>query len=88
MNKRTIDLGKDGKWERVNKTQARNAAKRGETVLMHPCNLSPYYGLGVFRTYYTYGTSENFDEWVETWGWFNCTNSETGYYPAYYLQTA
>lgn len=95
MLKRIIDTGTNGNheyWGRVNVVRARNAAKRGERVLVHPCNLNPYYGLGTFRCIYNPNDEQtreyygDFDKWRLYFEIYNCTSNETGFYPAYYLR--
>lgn len=89
MNKRTLELKYEDHteyWERINAIKAKRLAAEGERILMHPCNLNPYYGLGCFRAIYDPETDGEFDRWLNSYVYYNCTNAETGTYPAYYVE--
>lgn len=75
---------------RVNKTKARKAYLNGERVFVQSCNFHP---LGVWSKAHELGKydevsmtkSETFDLIVTSYESYNCTNSKTGKYAAFYL---
>ena len=95
MNK--YSFTKNGKtWERITKKQARVAYNNGEDVLFCPVNMRPFgvrlwsvkinisqdTDIGILDKW----TKENsFDRAVNNFEYYNCINSETGYYTAFYL---
>ena len=83
-------------WERITKKQARSAYNNGEDVLFCPVNMRPF---GVWHTGAQINISQDtdigildkwtkensFDRAVNAFEIYNCINSETGYYTAFYL---
>lgn len=77
--------------KRINKRQARKAYESGKKIYFIPCKLNPYYLDGVFmipeqkasnpESEYNY----RFDELVNAFEFYNCINSETGKYTAFYI---
>lgn len=95
MNKyRFTNNGKT--WERITKKKARSAYNNGEDVLFCPVNMRPF---GVWYTGAQINISQDtdigildkwtkensFDRTVNSFEFYNCINSETGYYTAFYL---
>lgn len=87
MNKyRFTDNGKT--WERITKKQARAAYNNGEDVLFCPVNIRPgtpwYLEIDVNKNFEGYN-GVSFEKAVNAFEFYNCINSETGYYTAFYL---
>ena len=95
MNKYSVT--NNGKtWERITKKQAREAYNNGEDVLCCPVNMRPF-GAWLWSVKINISqdtdigildkcTKENsFDRSVNAFEYYNCINSETGYYTAFYL---
>ena len=83
-------------WERITKKQARAAYNNGEDILFCPVNMRPFgmwnmgaqinisqdTDIGILDKW----TKENsFDRAVNSFEFYNCINSETGRYTAFYL---
>ena len=97
MNKREKIKLPDGKlYERVNKTAAKNAYMRGSKIALVPVNMQP-----VSPWFYPYiisraarapfvldeiGAENDFKNLVNSFEYYNCTNSETGRYTAFYRE--
>lgn len=80
-------------FRRVNKTEARNLAKAGHSIGVCACKLNPS-----FNQFYNYckwyhPTEEaqafdgykDFDSFVNSYEFYNCSN-ETGLYASYYVE--
>lgn len=81
-------------FKRVNKTTARRAYLNGLDIIIAPCNMDPAgpwapgYRLNkrsreAFVLDHT-GLINDFENYLSSYMYYNC-NSETGYYPAYYI---
>lgn len=75
-------------FERINKAKARREFERGAVIALSACNIRPD---GVIRAAEIYKPIEasdpdrkNFDKRVNVFEWYNCANSETGRYAAFY----
>ena len=83
MNDRTFR--KDNfTFKRVNKKDARKAYKNGLTVVICPCNLRPF-TMYQFEIDINNKNHHNFDDLIIRFEAYNCINSETGLYTAYYI---
>lgn len=73
-------------FERIPKNRARIAYNNGLTVLFCPCNLRPD---SMFCTPHNINKSrcngKSFSQMVDIFTIYNCINSETGKYPAFYI---
>ena len=82
-------------FKRVNKKTARKLYKNGLTILINPCNLHPF---SMWTTAYQLnrnsreqfvideiGIENDFNSWINSFEYYNCTNSETGKYASYYI---
>nr|DAI61222.1 MAG TPA: hypothetical protein [Caudoviricetes sp.] len=75
-------------FKRINKKQARQAYNNGLTVRFCPCNLHPG---SPFRLDMDINkinqncAGETFDSIVNAFEWYNCRDSETGKYTAFYI---
>ena len=94
------DNGKQ--YKRIDKRQARRAYNDGKTVYLCPCNLRPFGvwrpEIDINKTdYKKYGYNEpfifsdgssemDFNKRVNYFEFYNCTNTETGIYTAFYIQ--
>lgn len=87
MNK--YEFSHDGKtYKRINKTTAKCLYAAGETLYIQSCNLLPF-------SYWTHPAVINkerlendlttFDKFVNAFEYYNCINSETGKYAAFYI---
>lgn len=82
-------------FKRIPKNQARRAYKLGLTVLISPCNLHPFSVWGVAleinrksREHFVIdeiGLMNDFNNLVKSFEYYNCINSETGKYTAFYI---
>lgn len=83
-------------YRRITKRTARKAYMAGYTVVLCPCNLRPFnpWGIGASinrkdRAIYVadeIGVENDFNNLVASNEWYNCINSETGRYAAFYIQ--
>ena len=75
-------------FKRINNKQARQAYSNGLTVRFCPCNLRPG---SPFRLDMDINkinqncAGETFDSIVNAFEWYNCRDSETGKYTAFYI---
>ena len=81
--------------KRISKTAARSAYMAGSTVIICPCNLRPtQYANRVNRKYREHfvideiGVVNDFNNMVGSFEYYNCPNSETGRYAAFYIEEA
>lgn len=75
-------------YARITKRQARKRYATGKTFYMCPVNLRPGKPWNPERRIDALDMAEPypFDSIVENFEYFNCTNTETGFYPAYYVK--
>ena len=89
-------------YKRIDKRQAKRAYDAGKTIILCPCNLRPfgiwapqidinkedYKKAGFDKPFiYSDGTSEmDFKRRLNNFEYYNCTNTETGRYSAFYIQ--
>lgn len=76
-----------GAYKRINKTQARRLYKTGQHrfITLCPVHLRPTGPWGVGVTLDQMDNSQDFDSLVNAFEAYNCINSETGRYAAYYV---
>lgn len=79
MNKYTIDG-----YTRISKARARKDFDAGKPVYFCPVNLRP--GKPYYPEIGFFDTGENFDKSVLAFEFYNCINSETGKYTAFYTR--
>lgn len=82
-------------FKRIDKKTARTAYKNGLTVVIIPCNLRPFtpwhneYNLNRrSREQFTadeIGVINDFNNYINSFEYYNCINSETGRYTAFYI---
>lgn len=80
----------DGKRiHRVNKAVARKAFDSGKDVFMIPCNLSPVSPWSLGGWFYKMGDEDDraFDVICNSFEFYNCKDTETGMYAAFYLES-
>lgn len=93
---RTIEFNHNSyTFKRINKKTARRAYKNGLTVIITPCNLKPFspwhpeFHLNrESRKEFIadeVGIENDFNNWVNSFEYYNCINTETGKYAAYYI---
>jgi hypothetical protein len=71
---------------RVDKRKARNLFNRGLEIYLVPSNLRPYNNW--FQpTEASLNNCFNFDQLVNNYTYYNCINSETGYFASFYINT-
>lgn len=71
---------------RIDKRKARKMWKKGEEgFLIVACNLRPEYGMR-YRKGWNNQFGGDFDKMVNNFTYYNCVNSETGRYPAFYVE--
>ena len=80
-------------YKRINKNAARSAYMGGSTVIICPCNLRPtQYSYGINRknreqfVLDEIGVVNDFNNLVNSFEYYNCPNSETGKYAAFYIE--
>ena len=80
-------------YKRINKNAARAAYMDGLTVVICPCNLRPnQYSRGINRkdreqfVIDEIGVKNDFNNLVNSFEYYNCPNSETGKYAAFYIE--
>ena len=94
MNKYTFTHN-DYTFKRIDKKTARTAYKNGLTVVIIPCNLRPFtpwhneYNLNR-RSREQFAADEigivnDFNNYINSFEYYNCINSETGRYTAFYI---
>ena len=74
---------------RISKAAARKLWENNSNFIIVPCKLSPY-GLGALDTSCDLSTEDidnrrSFDKLINEFTFYNC-NSETGRYPAFYIE--
>ena len=72
-------------YVRISKARARKLCEEGKEVTIHPCNLSPESPWG-YPPHLNWEPDQDFDKFVNAFEYYNCTNSETGYYAAFYAK--
>ena len=82
-------------YKRINKNAARAAYMDGLTVIICPCNLRPtQYAHRINRkdreqlVIDEIGVKNDFNNRVNSFEYYNCINSETGKYAAFYIEEA
>ena len=83
-------------YKRINKTAARAAYAAGKTVILCACNLRPFgpwhpetnINRARHDDYLTDEISVNnmFNNLVNSFEYYNCSNNETGKYTAFYIE--
>lgn len=86
MNKETVYY-MDGRFERIDKREARKLFDAGETILLVPSNMSFYDNIR-WSCAYTINKADvdefgNFDTLINSYMYYNC-NNETGKYIKFY----
>ena len=88
MKKRTFTDWHGKTWERINRKQAKAAYNNGLTVIFCPVNIrlfTPWHlEIEVNKNFEGYNGVE-FEKAVNTFEYYNCTNTETGRYTAFYI---
>lgn len=82
-------------FKRINKKTARTAYKNGLTVIICPCNLRPFTHWHPEMTINKkdrahlvadeIGVNNDFTNHINSFEYYNCINSETGKYSAFYI---
>ena len=99
MDNRTFQINVNGYKsivDRVNKTTARKAYNDNQTVFVLPVNLCPGMAFqpcpiappqdNADREHKVmFANDWDFDRRIRNHDWYNCNDTETGYYSAYYL---
>lgn len=72
-------------YKRISKRTARTAYNSGKSIYFIACNLRPFgfYDMGIETN--SDRTEMDFDGFVNSYEFYNCMNSETGKYCAYYI---
>lgn len=70
---------------RIDRRKARKLWKEGKDFWIVACNLRPEYGMR-YRKEWTSHFHGDFDKMVNNFTYYNCINSETGRYPAFYIE--
>ena len=80
------------KFRRVNKTEARNRARAGQSIGVCACNMDPFNPYWNMCAWYhpeeerdAFDGFDTFDKFVNSYECYNCSH-ETGYYASYYIQ--
>jgi hypothetical protein len=69
---------------RIDKRRARSLFEMGGTVYLVPVNFVPF-GAWIQPVPVNKDQGETFEAYVNSFTYYNCINSETGYFPAYYV---
>lgn len=85
-------------FKRINKKEARKAYTHGLTVIIAPCNLKPFtpwhveYNLNISardefleKPAKKEWIENDFNNYINSFEYYNCINSETGRYTAFYI---
>ena len=84
MNRYTVTI-KGETWERITKAEARKRWDAKQRLYIAPCNLRPGGPWGIGSEINSYrGYSNDFDDVVNSFEYYNCFNSETGHYASFY----
>lgn len=89
MNHYTI-TDRATRYTRITKTEARKRWESNQPIHFCPVKLRPGYpwspGCTIFPEKYK---EENytFEQAINNFNWYNCQHNETGYYPAFYIET-
>lgn len=88
MNKYTFADKHGLTWERVDRRAAKKAFYAGDIVRACACNIRPDgpMGAGWFKLSNDRDTRETFEAYENMLYAYNCNDSETGRYPAYYIR--
>ena len=74
-------------WRQIDKRKARKLYDSGQAVMICASNLQPF-GTWHPAIYLDGSLGESFDDHVIMYTYYNCTDSETGYYPVFYEEVA
>lgn len=83
MNKISI-----GEYTRISKQAARKRFNECKATYMIPVNMSPVSMWAQPVPVPVYDTHNSFTEIVNAFEYYNCTNTETGKYAAFYIKEA
>lgn len=72
-------------FEKINKSRARKEFDTGHPIWIAACHLRPETGIRLNSDCYK-NLGQDFDKIINAFQYYNC-NNDTGYYPAYYLET-
>lgn len=73
------------KWTRVSKATARKAYDNGQAVAITARNTHPFNVWGTTSTYAGGDGCTPFENIVNAFEYYNCINSDTGKYAAFYI---
>ena len=73
-------------YTRVTKAAARRAFENGETVIFCPCNLRPFDPWHPETPVEKTAENNDFQKLVNAFEFYNCINTETGKYTAFYME--
>lgn len=81
------------KFKRINKTEARNRAARGESIGVCACNMDPFNPYWSMCAWYhpeeeaaaIVDGFDTLDQFVNAYEYYNCSY-ETGYYASFYVE--
>lgn len=81
---RSYSFEKDGiSFVRISKTRAKKLFASGKRIYACACNLRPEISMVPVAE-----KEDLFEQFENAFCFYNCTNAETGKYPAYYARTA
>ena len=82
-------------FQRISKTEARRAYVNGLSLVIAPCNMQPFNPWGIATVINRKDRAhlvsdeivvhKDFDNYIGSFEYYNCTCSETGKYTAYYI---
>ena len=76
-------------YRQIYKKEARKLYNEGKDIVCCACNLRPFgmFGLEcvISQQYYLDWTEDSFDKAVNSFEFYNCTDSYTGRYASYYV---
>lgn len=81
MNKISI-----GGYTRISKQEARRRFNECKATYITACNLRPDSPWGKAAAVPVYDTHNSFTEFVNAFEYYNCINTETGKYAAFYIR--
>lgn len=71
-------------WKRITKAEARKRWDAKQQLYIAPCNLRPGGPWGIGVEFDSENISDDFDNVVNNFEYYNCHDSETGRYASFY----
>ncbi len=85
MNNYIFTDSNGNKYKRITKAQAKKAFYNDKKMVICACNLNPFLPYGTGATFVKTPKTNDFKRFVNSFEYYNCINTETGRYSAFYI---